>query len=121
MRRSIAVIGVVVGMVGFASACGGSDDDGRDADVTTEIDTTITLELEDGELVGGVRRESASLGDTVVVRVVGETDEQIHVHGYDLYIEPDGDHVLQFDALIPGRFEVEFEQSGQLLIELTVS
>ena len=45
----------------------------------------------------------------------------MHVHGYDLYIEPEGPTTLEFDALIPGRFEVELEQSGQLLIELTVS
>jgi len=53
--------------------------------------------------------------------VEGSTDEQVHVHGYDLYIEPEGPGVLEFDALIPGRFEVELEQSGQLLIELTIS
>ena len=53
--------------------------------------------------------------------VEGNTDEQVHVHGYDLYIEPEGPAALEFDALIPGRFEVELEQSGQLLIELTVS
>ena len=45
----------------------------------------------------------------------------MHVHGYDLYIEPEDPATLEFDALIPGRFEVELEQSGQLLIELTVS
>ena len=39
--------------------------------------------------------------------VEGNTDEQVHVHGYDLYIEPEGPGVLEFDALIPGRFEVE--------------
>ena len=118
MARLWGVLGAVLVVL---TACGGGDDSNTAEDSTTEIDTTITLEVEEGELVGGVRRESASIGDVVVVRVVGELDEQIHVHGYDLYIEPDGEHILQFDALIPGRFEIEFEQSGQLLIELTVS
>ena len=118
MRRALTGI---VALLAFAGACG-SDGGSSGADATTtEIDSTITLELENGEIVGGVRRESASLGDTIVVRVVGEIDEQVHVHGYDLYIEPGGDHILQFEALIPGRFEIELEQSGQLLIELTVS
>lgn len=117
----IRVWGLLGAMLLLLAACGGGDESDTPADSTVEIDTTITLEVEGGELVGGVRRESASLGDTVVVRVVGEIDEQIHVHGYDLYIEPGGEHILQFDALIPGRFEIELEQSGQLLIELTVS
>ena len=65
--------------------------------------------------------ESVDLGAKVTMIVEGNTDEQVHVHGYDLYIEPEGPATLEFDALIPGRFEVELEQSGQLLIELTVS
>ncbi len=103
------------------TACGSGEEREASDDSMTGVDTTITLELEAGELVSGVRREAASLGDTVVVEVLGEFDEQIHVHGYDLIIEPGNDHILQFEALIPGRFEIELEQSGQLLIELTVS
>lgn len=118
MRRGLWLV-LALSVLGAACGSGGSDAAG-DA-TTSEIDVTITLDLADGELVDGVRREAVSLGDTVLVRVVGDVSEQVHVHGYDLYIEPDGDRSLQFEALIPGRFEIELEQSGQLLIELTVS
>lgn len=110
-RRLLAV----AALVAIVAACGG--DGGA---VSSEDE--IILEFDDeGGLVGGVRRESVDLGAKVTMIVEGNTDEQVHVHGYDLYLEPGGPAALEFDALIPGRFEVELEQSGQLLIELTVS
>ena len=106
----------VAALMALLAACGGGDGGAVSAE------DEIILEFDDeGGLVGGVRRESVDLGAKVTVIVEGNTDEQVHVHGYDLYIEPEGPTTLEFDALIPGRFEVELEQSGQLLIELTVS
>ena len=82
----------------------------------------FTLEFEDGELVGGFRREEVGLGDAVRVLITGELTERIHLHGYDVFVEPTGgDAVLAFDALIPGRFEMELEESSTLLVQLTVS
>ena len=111
-RRLLAVVALVAGV----AACGGADGSA----VSSEDEIILKFD-DDGGLVGGVRRESVDLGATVTMIVEGNTDEQVHVHGYDLYIEPEGPTTLEFDALIPGRFEVELEQSGQLLIELTVS
>ena len=110
-RRLLAVVALVAGV----AACGG------DGSAVSSEDEIILKFDDDGGLVGGVRRESVDLGATVTMIVEGNTDEQVHVHGYDLYIEPEGPAALEFDALIPGRFEVELEQSSQLLIELTVS
>ena len=111
-RRLIAV----AALMALLAACGGGDGG------SVSAEDEIILEFDDeGGLVGGVRRESVDLGAKVTMIVEGNTDEQVHVHGYDLYIEPEGPATLGFDALIPGRFEVELEESGQLLIELTVS
>ena len=111
-RRRLVAAAALVALLASCSGDGGA--------VSSEDE--IILEFGDeGGLVGGVRRESVDLGAKVTMIVEGSTDEQVHVHGYDLYIEPEGSGVLEFDALIPGRFEVELEQSGQLLIELTVS
>lgn len=108
-----------------AASCGGGDDGGgasTDATAATSAGTEIVIEFENGEPVEDVWRQDVSLGDEVSVIVSGDRDEQVHVHGYDLYIEPDdGDTPLRFDALIPGRFEIELEQSGRLLLEITVS
>ncbi|MEO0493010.1 MAG: hypothetical protein AAF081_06310 [Actinomycetota bacterium] len=116
MTRRLFV--VLVAVVTFSVACGG--DAGGDGAVPAEDEIILEFDA-DGDLVGGARRESVDLGAKVTMIVEGGTDEQVHVHGYDLYIQPDGPASLEFDALIPGRFEVELEQSGQLLIELTVS
>ena len=44
------------------------------------------------------------------------------MHGYDLYVElVDGVGTTSFDALIPGTFEIELEESGRLLVRMTVS
>ena len=110
-RRLVAAAALVV----LLASCGG------DGGAVSSEDEIILEFGDEGGLVGGVRRESVDLGAKVTMIVEGSTDEQVHVHGYDLYIEPEGPGVLEFDALIPGRFEVELEQSGQLLIELTVS
>ena len=55
--------------------------------------------FEDGEPVGDVFRQDADIGDPCRVTVEGDFDEQVHIHGYDLYITPDAaDPTLEFDA-----------------------
>ena len=82
----------------------------------------IELLLVDGALEGGARRESVALGDTVMLRVSGNTEDEVHIHGYDLYIHlTEGAGELTFEASIPGVFEVELERSHTLLIRLEVS
>ena len=119
IRRFVAV--VVIALI--AAACGGGDDDGDAVSAeTSSAGTEILIEFEDGEPARDVWRQDVPLGAVVSVVVDGDRDEQVHVHGYDLYVEPDdADGVLEFDALIPGRFEIEMEQSGRLLLEITVS
>ena len=82
----------------------------------------IELLLVNGALEGGARRESVALGDTVTLRVSGNTEDEVHIHGYDLYIHlTEGAGELTFEASIPGVFEVELERSHTLLIRLEVS
>lgn len=120
-RRTIPA--VMMALLVTATACGGdgvSGDDGAGGGDPSDA-SEIVLEFDAGALVGGVRRETVALGSIVVLRIEGQIDEQVHIHGYDLYVEPDGPGRLTFDALIPGRFEIELEQSGRLLVELTVA
>lgn len=82
----------------------------------------IELEVIDGRLEGGARREAVSLGDAVTLRVSGNSRDEVHIHGYDLFVRlEDGAGELVFDASIPGVFEVELEGSHTLLIRLEVS
>lgn len=82
------------------------------------IDLTIT----DGSVEGGVRREPVRIGETVTLRVSGNTSGEVHIHGYDLYIDlDDGRGQLMFEALIPGVFEVELEGTHTLVLQMEVS
>lgn len=120
MRRRLVWLGLVLAVV--ASACGG--DDGGEAEPASEsgFDVVVELEVLDEELVGGSRQVDIDAGDNVQVVLSGDTEDQVHVHGYDLYIDPvDGEGELVFDAIIPGTFEIELEGSGRLLIRMTVS
>ena len=82
----------------------------------------IDLVIIDGKLDGGARREPVGLGDTVTIRVSGNSDDEVHVHGYDLLVDlVDGAGSLTFEASIPGIFEIELEGSHTLLVRLEVS
>ncbi|MDC0359451.1 hypothetical protein OAM92_01845 [Acidimicrobiales bacterium] len=120
-RSVVLVLAVALG----ATACAGvveaeTEDEASDA-VGNSGGRVFDLWIEDGELVGGVRREEVSIGEKITINAFGDGAEQIHIHGYDLYLGlENGEGSIVFDALIPGRFEIEFEESGRLIIELTV-
>ena len=118
---------VVALLVAVALSVGGCGDDGGAADPApasgdAAADVVIALDVVDGDLVGGSRQVAVALGDSVEVVVTGNSDDQVHVHGYDLYVDlVDGAGSTTFDALIPGTFEIELEGSSRLLVRLTVS
>lgn len=74
-------------------------------------------------LVAGAERTiEVAEGDTVSFRVRHDSDEELHVHGYDLSEDlPAGETVpVSFEATIPGIFEIELEGSHVLLARLEV-
>ena len=91
-------------------------------DEEAPVGPTIELVIVDGKLEGGARRESVAVGDTVTIRVSGNSADEVHVHGYDLFVHlVDGAGELTFEAFIPGVFEIELEGSHTLLVRLEVS
>ena len=119
MKARILVVAVAL----LAAACG--DDEGAAPTPSvsdSDADVVIALEVVDGDLVGGSRQENIDLGESVEVVVTGNSVDQVHVHGYDLYVDlVDGAGSTSFDALIPGTFEIELEEAGRLLVRMTVS
>ena len=93
-----------------------------DADVADAVQT-ITVNAVDGAPVGGVRRVEADLGSVVALMVTSDVAEEVHVHGYDILRAVSDGHPAHFafTASIPGVFEVEFEGSGRLLLQLEIS
>ncbi len=84
---------------------------------------TVAVDVVDGRVVGGTQRVSVELGSVVALLVTSDTDEEVHVHGYDILRAVTGDQPAHFafNAGIPGVFEVELEGSGRLLRTLEVS
>ena len=115
MTRFFSAIGLVI----VLGACGGKIS-GEINSQMGDIDTLILLDFVNGELVGGSRQEDIGLGNKIRILATGEVGDEIHVHGYDLYIR-EGASDLVFDALIPGTFEVELEDSGRLLLRMKIS
>lgn len=88
------------------------------------VDVAIAANFANGEVqLGGDDRVEIAEGDVVMVTVTSDAAEEVHVHGYDIFadVAPDEDALITFTANIPGRFEIEFEQSGLFIAELAVS
>ena len=93
-----------------------------DADAA-DATQTIMVEVVGGAPTGGVQRVEVALGSVVALMVTSDIAEEVHVHGYDiLRAVSDGNPAhFAFTAAIPGVFEVEFEGSGRLLLQLEIS
>lgn len=145
LRGRLTVIGALA-VASFAAgvalaSCGGDEEEGSQtttmptvtAQPTETTDTETTTEVEDAPIVvrlavlggapqGGIVRETVRKGDRVVLQVRSDEADEVHLHGYDLStdVAPGAAARIAFVADVPGRFEVELEESGVQIAELTV-
>ena len=70
----------------------------------------------------GARVEKVKLGDHVVLRLVSDTDETYHVHGYDLEqkVAAGVEAQFEFTADKAGDFEVESHNTDKVYVVLHV-
>ncbi len=89
---------------------------------TADAGTTIELEVAGGKPVDGVQRFRVDARESVTIIVVGDTADELHIHGYDLVVgfSPGQPGSITFEADIPGIFEVETHHHGDLVMELQV-
>lgn len=82
----------------------------------------IQINVVDGRPVGGVARVSVEKNEDVVLVVRADAPESVHLHGYDREapVAPNAPAQIGFKASQPGRFELELEESGVLIAELSV-
>jgi hypothetical protein len=99
------------------------------APTTTATPTTtapkavqVVVRVRGGKPVDGIVREQAKKGDPVVVIVGSDVADEVHVHGYDLMadVAPGKPVRIRFDATLTGRFEIELENRGEQIAQLTV-
>ena len=80
------------------------------------------VEIKNGEPVGGVQELEFPSGEQARFEVVTDAADELHFHGYDLYIDvaPGKPAEVEFDAGIEGLFELESHSTGTLLAEISV-
>jgi heme/copper-type cytochrome/quinol oxidase subunit 2 len=145
MPVRMCMLALVVGLGLAASGCGGSSDETLPAatttttvetttqEITTETTTettttdatpaqTITVVISGGKPQGGIQRVTVKKGDRVVLVVRSDIADEVHVHGYDVTKDVEAGRTvrIRFQATIPGRFEVELEDLGLQVADLTV-
>ena len=83
------------------------------------IEVTVT----GGQVSGDTGRVPVPAGEHVVLVVTSDAPDELHVHGYDLSADlvPGTPATVEFDATIPGVFEVELHDAGMQLLSLQVS
>lgn len=92
------------------------------AESTTTTSLEVDVEFVGGEVAGQDSFEVA-LGDTVDIWVLSDVDDEMHVHGYDLFydLEAGVPFHLTFVADVPGVFEVEAHTGHTHLFDIEVA
>ena len=119
LARSLVGLLAVFGLL--LTACD-NDDDSNPSPTGTASATAIEVEVAGGKPADGVERHRIDVGDTVTITVIGDTTDELHIHGYDLLVKfsPGQPGSITFEAKIPGIFEVESHHRGDLVMELQV-
>ncbi|HEX5899510.1 MAG TPA: hypothetical protein VFY32_08935, partial [Solirubrobacteraceae bacterium] len=148
-RVAIVVGAMVVLVVAYVVISGGSDDAKKDASQpaatqpsstqstdtspTTSGTTTATepaappapptVRVVNAKPQGGVKKLNFNKGEQIRFRIVSDTADEIHVHGYDLMkdVAKGGSVTFSFKGSIDGRFVVELEGHGEQIAELDVA
>jgi hypothetical protein len=142
MLRKVALIAASLGLlVSLFVALRGSDDENDAAPPATAPTTTaaadpppatteapparvtIRLRVVGGQPAGGIRRAKVKQGRQVAIVTTADVSDHIHLHGYDLMadVAPGSPARIAFTADVPGRFEIELEDRGVLLADLSVT
>ena len=105
---------------------GGGDDSSDDSTTPTGAGAGAgqipTIEIKDGNPVGGIKDLEFTSGDQIEFKVSSDEDWEIHFHGYDVEMDVTPGKPVKFDvpADIEGIFEVEIEDTATQIAEITV-
>ena len=143
----IALVGVVVAVVLFLLLKDDTADEDSTVPTTTSAATTDegptdgtgneqepekkpkpeepelpVVEVKNGKPVSGVQELEFKSGEEARFEVVADAPDELHFHGYDLYIDvaPGKPTEVRFDADIEGLFELESHSTGELMAEISV-
>ena len=83
----------------------------------------MNIVVRGGRPVGGIRRATVARNRRVILTVRSDVSDHVHLHGYDVMrdVGPGMPGRIDFRATIPGRFEVELEDSRLQIADITVN
>jgi hypothetical protein len=121
-RAAIAIGAVVILVAAFVILRGGSSDNSKSSS-TTSSGGTPTVTVVNAKPKGGIQKLTFKKGGTVKFKVVSDTADEIHVHGYDFHkdVPKNGSVTFDFPAKIDGKFVVELESRSTQIAELDVN
>jgi FtsP/CotA-like multicopper oxidase with cupredoxin domain len=149
-RQRIVLLAIAAAILvgGLVLALSGGDDPGTDSAATTPATTPAeTQPSSPGETapeeqapppkpkprveeirmrgrapVGEPRTLRYERGDTIRLRFASDVAEEVHIHGFDEYVDvpAGGTKTVRFGAALEGVFEVESHGSGELLAKLEI-
>ncbi len=114
---------------GPGATAGTEGPDGGTSDPSTEPERTgpevqvVELTFAGGEVTSGAGRVAVAAGSPVRLEVTSDVDEEVHVHGYDIEVPVAAGATTTVELVgdLPGVWEVELHDSGQLLCELEIA
>ena len=88
-----------------------------------QADVTVNVTVANGKVNPSGATIKVKAGQTVLVKVVSDAVDELHIHGYDkeLELSPGKPVSVKFTANMKGTFEVETHKSGKLVAKLVVS
>lgn len=80
------------------------------------------IRMRDGKVVSGSTVLEAHEGDEIILKIVTDRSDEVHLHGYDLHADlvPGETTTLAFTATRTGRFGMELHRSHDELGALEV-
>jgi hypothetical protein len=123
----LGAIEITAVVVLFVVLSGGDDDSSPTSSAATtsgqSTSSIPTIQIKDGEPVGGIQDLSFDEGEDIKFRVDSDAAWEIHFHGYDIPMDVEAGGSVTFDvpATIEGVFEVEIEQTATQIAEITVN
>jgi hypothetical protein len=127
-----ALPGLLIMLVVPLAGCAGEAPDSAGSGATSAsgsetspgaAEQRIEVTVADGRVGGDTGRVDVAAGTAITLVVTSDVSDQVHVHGYDIEKEltPGTPVTLQFQATVPGVFEVELHHAETVLLRLQVS
>jgi hypothetical protein len=120
LRIAAGVVVVALAVLLFVVLRASDDESTMPSDAGGKVPTIVVDPS--GEPQGGIRELTYFAGEPIRFRVRSDVADEIHFHGYDVGkdVEAGGSVSFNVPATIEGIFEVELENAGEQIAEVTV-